>query len=71
MNAKELRVEMIRHDDTSETLAEALGITRQTLSRKINGEGADFTKKDMDIIIERYSLSGERFAEIFFANNVS
>ncbi len=71
MNAKELRVEMIRHDDTSETLAKALGITRQTLSRKMNGEGVDFTKKDMDIIIERYSLSGERFTEIFFANNVS
>lgn len=71
MNAKELKIEMLRHDDNGESLAEALGINRTTLSRKLNDPGADFTQKEMAIIIKRYSLTGDRIAEIFFAEEVS
>jgi len=71
MNAKELKIEMLRHDDNGESLAEALGINRTTLSRKLNDPEADFTQKEMAIIIKRYSLNGDRIAEIFFANEVS
>ncbi len=71
MNAKELKIEMLRHDDNGESLAEALGINRTTLSRKLNDPEADFTQKEMAIIIKRYSLDGNRIAEIFFANEVS
>ena len=71
MNIKELKVEMIRHDDTGEDLAKALGIARQTLSRKLNSDKTDFMQSEIAIIQKRYNLSGERIAEIFFAENVS
>ena len=71
MNAKELKAEMIRHDDTGETLAKALNITRQTLSRKMNDNGAEFTQSEISIIKERYDLSGDRINMIFFAEKVS
>lgn len=71
MNLKELKVEMVRHDDTGGDLAKALGISRQTLSRKFNSDNTDFTQKEMAIIQKRYNLSGERISEIFFAENVS
>ena len=71
MNIKELKVEMIRHDDTGEDLAKALGISRQTLSRKFNSDNADFTQSEIAAIQKRYQLSGERVTEIFFAENVS
>lgn len=71
MNIKELKVEMIRHDDTGEDLAKALNITRQTLSRKLNSENADFTQGEIAAIQRRYNLTGERISEIFFADAVS
>ena len=71
MNIKELKVEMIRHGDTGKDLANALGITRQTLSRKFNSNDADFTQSEIAAIQKRYQLSGERVTEIFFAKNVS
>lgn len=71
MNIKELKVEMIRHDDRGGDLARALGISRQTLSRKFNSDKADFTQSEISIIQKRYNLSGERIKEIFFAENVS
>lgn len=71
MNIKELKVEMIRHDDTGEDLAKALNISRQTLSKKINSDNADFTQGEIATIQKRYNLSGDRVSEIFFADYVS
>ena len=71
MNIKELKVEMIRHDDTGEDLAKALNISRQTLSKKINSDNADFTQGEIATIQKRYNLSGNRVSEIFFADYVS
>ena len=71
MNIKELKVEMIRHDDTGEDLAKALNISRQTLSKKINSDNADFTQGEIAAIQKRYNLSGDRVSEIFFADYVS
>ena len=70
MDKKELKVEMLRHGDNGETLAEALSITNVTLSKKMNGV-SDFTRKEMLQIKERYSLSDERLFAIFFAENMS
>ena len=39
MNKKLLRSEMILHDDTNSTLANALGISPQSLSSKMNQRG--------------------------------
>lgn len=45
MNKKLLRSEMILHDDTNSTLANALGISPQSLSSKMNEtNGAEFTQ---------------------------
>ena len=68
MNKAELKVEMIRHNDTGEDLAKALDITRQTLSRKMNDDKSFFTQGEIAIIRNRYGLSGERIEQIFFAN---
>ena len=46
MNKKLLRSEMILHDDTNSTLANALGNSPQSLSSKMNEtNGAEFTQK--------------------------
>ena len=71
MNIKELKVEMMRHNDTGKDLAAALGISRQTLSRRFNSIRAAFTQREIAIIQKRYDLSGDRVSEIFFTENVS
>ena len=70
MNVKELKVEMIRHNENGDDLANGLGISRQTLSRKMNNK-AEFTQKEISAIKERYNLMPERVSEIFFADKVS
>lgn len=68
MNSKELKIEMLRHNETGEDLAKALGIARQTLSNKMSeNNDADFTQKEIAKIKEHYSLSNDRVSEIFFA----
>lgn len=67
MNSTELRIEMLRHNDTGKTLADALGITRTTLSAKTHGKNAEFTQKEIMSITKRYELTPERVNEIFFA----
>lgn len=69
MNTKELRVEMIRHDDTTESLAEFLEISRVSMIRKLNCESS-FKQEEMVKIKKRYDLSTERFVEIFYAEEV-
>lgn len=68
MNIEELKVEMLRHKDTGETLAAALNISRQSLSYKMNGKNnRDFSQSEIQAIKERYELSDNRVIEIFFA----
>ena len=71
MNIKELKVEMIRHNDTIGTLAEGIGKSRSTLSKKINKGQGNFTQSEISAISDRYQLTSERVAEIFFADLVS
>ena len=70
MNNKELKVEMVRHNDTGLSLSKSLGISNTSLSLKLNGK-AEFTKSEMIAIKRKYQLSDERFMEIFFTNEVS
>ena len=58
MNKKWLEAEMKRYGDTGSTLAEALGISEATLSRKKNGE-SDFTRGEMAVIKNRYNLTAD------------
>lgn len=63
-NERLIRSKMILYGDTFETLGEYLGLTRQTLSKKVSGE-ADFTQTEMSLIKKRYELTDEEFAQIF------
>lgn len=56
---------MVLFNDTNETLAEALNISRQTMSAKINGK-VDFKQSEIKIIVERYKLTPEETEQIFF-----
>jgi len=72
MNKKLLRSEMVLHDDTNSTLAEALGISPQSLSAKMNEtNGAEFNQGEMNVIRNRYTLSDSKFIAIFFTDLVS
>lgn len=71
MNKKLLKSEMVLHDDTNSSLAEALEISPQTLSAKINEtKGAEFTQREMKKIRTRYKLPDSKFLDIFFADLV-
>lgn len=68
MNSKELKIEMLRHNETGEQLSQHLGISRQTLSNKMSeNNNAAFTQQEIAKIKEHYDLSNDRLAEIFFA----
>lgn len=51
-------------DNSLDALAEYLRITRQTLSKKINGE-AEFTQTEMALIKTRYKLTDAEFIQLF------
>ncbi len=72
MNKKKLKAIMIENGDNTTILAEYLGISRTTLSAKINGyRGADFNQKEIAMVIEKYNLTPESMASIFFEAKVS
>ena len=66
MNATELKVEMIRHNDNDSTLAEFLGITRPSVSLKKSNK-IPFRTEEIKMIANRYNLSPERVVEIFLS----
>lgn len=72
MNKNKLLGIIKENNDTQEGLADALNITRQTLSKKINEtNGASFTLFELKIIRIRYKLNESEFNAIFFADLVS
>lgn len=69
MNRKLLRSKMVLFDDTNSSLAEALNISPQRLSAKINEtDGAEFTQKEIKCISIRYNLTSDEIHAIFFAD---
>ena len=68
MNAKLLKSKMVLFGDTGAVLADALGISRQQFSAKLNEtNGAEFTQNEIKMIKARYSLTSEEVDYIFFA----
>lgn len=65
LNVRQLKADMVVYGDTQVTLAKFLGISPSTLSRKMVGAQC-FTLKQMDKMRKRYSMSPERFVDIFF-----
>lgn len=67
MNARLLRSKMVLFGDTQGDLAEALDISQQRLSAKMNEtNGAEFNQREIRIIRERYNLTAEELSLIFF-----
>jgi len=58
---------MAKNGDTQKTIAIALGITSASVSHKVSGVRGDFTRKEIAILSERWSLSGEDVKQIFLA----
>lgn len=60
-----LRVLMDIYGDSLEDLANYLGITYQTLSKKMNSR-VDFTLSELRLIQKRYNLTAEQVYDTFF-----
>lgn len=71
MNANKLRAKMALFGDTGGTLAEAIGISQQRFSAKLNGKDAEFTQGEIQTIKDRYNLTAEEVDDIFFNIKVS
>lgn len=71
MNTNKLRAKMALHGDTGGTLSDALGISQQRFSMKINDNNAEFTQSEIQMIKNRYNLTPEEVDEIFFNIKVS
>ena len=61
-----LREHVEKSNDTLEDLSKYLGVTYQTLSKKMN-QHVDFNNTEMMKIKQRYNLSAEQMDSIFFS----
>lgn len=71
MNTNKLRAKMALHGDNGGTLSEALGLSQQRFSAKLNGNNAEFTQSEIQTIKDRYNLTPEEIEDIFFDKKVS
>lgn len=71
MNVNLLKSVMVLHGDTNKALARYLGITEQSLCKKINNNGAEFRQLEIAKIKEKYNLDCDMIDRIFFADMVS
>lgn len=63
---------MALNNDTGSSLAEAMGLSPQRFSAKLNERGgAEFTQKEIQFIKDRYNLTPEEIDDIFFKKKVS
>lgn len=70
MNKALLESKMKLYGDTGGSLSDYLGISRSTLSAKIN-EKAEFTQREISQIKTRYELTADEVDGIFFTLAVS
>lgn len=68
MNAKELKVEMLRKNVSMTKLAENLSIDRSALWRKMNEKGGKFDRSEIQKISKILNLSADDTVRIFFAD---
>lgn len=68
MNKALLKSKMALNGDTGNILAESLGITQGTFSRKLNSDIYDtgFNLQEVNLIRQRYDLTPEELVHIFF-----
>ena len=66
----ELKVLLLRRNDTYEDLAKYVGTTKTTIVRKISGR-SQWAWDEMQKIKEHYELTNEEFMNIFFNQEVA
>lgn len=66
----ELRVLLLRNDNTYDDLAKFIGSSKATIVRKISGR-AKWSWEDMQKIRLHYSLTDDEFMNIFFKQEVT
>lgn len=72
MNKNELLSIMAKNGDNQEDLAQAMGISRCSLNKKINeNNSAYFSQLEILAMKERYQLTSKQIDVIFFTPNVS
>lgn len=72
MNKNLLRSIMALHGDNDTSLANYLLLSRSRFSAKINEtNGAEFSKREITRIRDKYNLTDEQVMQIFFTPNVS
>jgi hypothetical protein len=68
MNKNKFKSKMKLFGDTNASLANAISVSAQRLSAKINETGgAEFTQSEIDKIRIRYDLTPNEVNDIFFA----
>lgn len=71
MNANKLKAVMVLHGDTGGNLAQFLGISHSSFSKKLHNNGAQFTQGEIQAIKDRYNLTANEIDDIFFNIKVS
>lgn len=71
MNKQALKGMIVTNDGKQEVLADAMGISLSTLNAKINEQGAEFSKSEIEFIRRRYKMSRKQVMDIFFTESVS
>lgn len=69
MNKNAFKSVMVLHGDDQKTVADALGISPQTVSDKLNGV-TDFKQSEIQALAERYKLTPAQVDEIFFGGEL-
>lgn len=57
---------MVLNNDTNKSLAEFLNLSEQTVCNKINENGTEFRQGEIAMIKDRYNLTADQIADIFF-----
>lgn len=64
-----LKAAIVRNGMTAYSLAEAIGISKQSLSYKMNNK-RDFRAPEIDSIVKVLNLTPDEIADIFFTQRV-
>lgn len=69
MNKNAFKAVMIYHGDDQKAVADAIGVSPQTVSDKLNGI-TDFKQSEIQTLAERYKLTPAQVDEIFFGGEL-
>ena len=71
VNINKLKGRIVESGSTIETLADAIGMNRATLYRKINANGETFSVGEVDRIVRALKLDAKEATSIFFSQFVA